>query len=81
MLLWFMSGLFMIFTLALQISIFIRISYRIKLPENYHYNFFGKKVYHPSILKTKEIVLFFLSIPVLLIAGSYFVARLIRFFI
>ena len=81
LLIWFTSGLFMILTLALQISIFIRVWHRIKLPENYHYNFFGKKVYHPSTLKTKEILLFFLSMPLLLVSGAYFVARLIRFFI
>ena len=78
---WFMSGLLMILTLAFQISIFIKVSHRSKLPENYHYNFFGKKVHHPSTLKSIEIVLFFSSLPVLLVAGAFFIARLIRFFI
>jgi hypothetical protein len=78
---WFLSGLLLILTLSLQISIFIRFYRRPQLPDNYHYNYFGKKVYHPSVLKSMEIVLFFISVPLLLIGGAYFIARLIRFYI
>jgi hypothetical protein len=78
---WFLSGVILFITLFLQISIFIRVYNRTQLPENYHYNFFGKKVYHPSVVKSIEVVLFFSSVPLFLIAGSYFVARFIRIFV
>lgn len=81
LLMWFLSGAFMIMTLALQSSIFIRVYRRSKLPEHYHYNFFGKKVLHSSVATPIEIALFFASIPMFLVAGAYFVARLIRFFL
>jgi hypothetical protein len=81
LLIWFISGAIMIMTVALQVSIFIRVYRRTKLPENYHYNFFGKKVLHSSVAMPMEIVLFFSSIPMLLVSGAYFVARLIRFFL
>ncbi len=81
MVIWFLSGILLVITLTLQISIFIRIYNRAQLPDNYHYNYFGKKVYHPGILKSVEVVLFFISVPLLLIGGAYFVARLIRYYI
>jgi hypothetical protein len=81
MAIWFISGFLLILTLTLQVSIFIRVYRRVQLPENYHYNFFGKKVYHPSVLKSVEVVLFFISVPLFLIGGAYFIARLIRYFI
>lgn len=81
LLLWFMSGSFMIMAFALQTSIFIRVYRRSKLPEHYHYNFFGKKVLHSSVATPIEIAVFFASIPMLVVAGAYFVARLIRLFI
>jgi hypothetical protein len=78
---WFLSGVLMILTVAMQSAIFVRIYRRAKLPEHYHYNFFGRKVLHSSVVKPMEIAIFFASIPLLLVAGAYFVARLIRFFI
>jgi hypothetical protein len=81
LLMWFMSGAFMIMTLALQVSIFIRIYRRSKIPDHYHYNFFGRKVLHSSVAKPTEVALFFSSIPMFLVAGAYFVARFIRFFL
>jgi hypothetical protein len=81
LLMWFMSGAFMIITLALQISIFIRVYRRSKLPEHYHYNFFGKKVLHSSVATPIEVAIFFASIPMFLVAGAYFVARFIRLFL
>lgn len=81
LLLWFMSGSFMIMTFALQTSIFIRVYRRSKLPEHYHYNFFGKKVLHSSVATPIEMALFFASIPMFLVAGAYFAARFIRLFL
>ena len=79
--LWLMAGIVMILILSLQIAIFIKVYRRAKLPENYHFNYFGKKVYHPTIVKQAEIVTFFSSMPLLLLAGAYFVAKSIRMFI
>jgi hypothetical protein len=76
-----MSGSFMIMTFALQTSIFIRVYRRSKLPEHYHYNFFGKKVLHSSVATPIEMALFFASIPMFLVAGAYFAARFIRLFL
>ena len=81
MLLWFMSGVMMFLMLALQTSIFLRVYRRAKLPENYHYNYFGKKVRHPSTVKPTEVVMFFSSMPLLVLSGAYFVAKIIRMFI
>jgi hypothetical protein len=81
LILWFMSGAFMIMAFALQTSIFIRVYRRSKLPEHYHYNFFGKKVLHSSVASPIEIALFFATIPMFLVAGAYFVARFIRLFL
>lgn len=81
LLMWLISGVLMILTLLLQASIFVRVYRRSKLPEHYHYNFFGKKVLHSSVAHPIEVALFFASIPMFLVAGAYFVARFIRFFI
>ncbi len=78
---WLISGSIMIIMLVVQIIIFRRTYIRSKLPENYHLNFFGKKVLHGSVLNPVELWIFFGTIPFLLLCGAYFVARLIRFFI
>lgn len=81
LLMWMLSGVLMIMMIMIQASIFVRVYQKAKLPENYHYNFFGKKVLHSSVAHPMEIALFFASIPMCLGAGAYFVARLIRFFL
>ncbi|OHD65712.1 MAG: hypothetical protein A2176_13845 [Spirochaetes bacterium RBG_13_51_14] len=81
LLVWFISGAVMAIMLALQIMIFVRVYCRAQMPENYHYNFFGKKVLHKSVIHPIEVALFFASMPALLIAGAYFVAWIIRLFI
>jgi len=77
-LVWVLSGVIMTMLLLMKISIFRNIYKRSKLPEHYHLNFFGKKVLHGTVVKPAEIVLFFGSIPFFLIAGAYFVARIIN---
>ena len=77
-LVWILCGILMVMLLALKISILRRIYRRAQEPENYHRNFFGKKVLHNSVVKPVEIVLFFGSIPFFLFAGAYFVARIIN---
>lgn len=77
-LMWVMSGIIMVLMLLLQVSIFMKVRARARLPEYYHYNFFGKKVLNPSVLKAVDVLLFFLSLPFLIVAGAYFVARIVR---
>ena len=76
--LWVFSGLIAIGLLFMKIIIFFKIKHRTKNPNNYHKNFFGKKVYHESIIKKNEFNALLLSIPFFLISGAYFVARLIN---
>lgn len=78
---WVMAGLIMIFTLIVKIRIFVNIYRRSKLPENYHLNFFGKKVLHSTVVTKMEIVIFFGTMPFFLMSGSYFMARLVNFFL
>jgi len=81
LMMWLITGFAMVGMFMIQFTIFRRVWLRSKMPEHYHYNFFGKKVLHGSVLRTYEVVLFFSSIPVFLLAGAYFVAKLLRFFI
>jgi hypothetical protein len=78
MLMWLMSGMIMGLMALLQVSIFMKVRARAQMPEYYHYNYFGKKVLNPSVLKAVDVVLFFLSLPFLLVAGAYFVACIVR---
>jgi len=78
---WIVNGFTMVVMLMSQITIARRIYQRSKLPENYHYNFFGKKVLHPSVVKPGEVAAFFATIPLFLFTGAYFFAKLIRFFL
>ena len=78
---WLLSGAVMILMLSVQIILFKRTYKRAQMPENYHFNFFGKKVIHNSVIKPLELGIFFVTMPFLLLCGAYFVAKLIRFFI
>jgi len=77
---WIMSGFVMFVCLIVKIKIFIKIYKRAKNPENYHINFFGKKVLHSSVVTKVDMAIFFGTIPFFLLSGSYFVARLTNFF-
>lgn len=78
---WIMSGLVMFVTLCIKIKIFITVYRRAKDPSNYHLNFFGKRVLHSTVIKKMEMGIFFGTIPFFLLSGSYFMARLINFFL
>ncbi|HNX22901.1 MAG TPA: hypothetical protein PKG60_02555 [Spirochaetota bacterium] len=80
-LVWIMSGFVMFTTLGVKIRIFVRIYKRAQDPENYHVNFFGKKVLHSSVVNRVELAIFFGTIPFFLMSGSYFIARLVNFFL
>ncbi|MBN1497339.1 MAG: hypothetical protein JXA07_11255 [Spirochaetes bacterium] len=81
LMMWLLNGFIMVLMFLSQMVIARRIYQRSKMPENYHYNFFGKKVLHPGVVKPTEVAAFFASIPLFLFTGAYFIAKLIRFFI
>lgn len=78
---WVMAGFIMFSTLLFKIKVFVNIYKRSQLPENYHLNFFGKKVLHSTVVSKIEIALFFGSLPFFVTAGSYFIARVMNFFL
>ena len=80
-LLWIISGFIMVVTLMVKIKIFIRIYRKAQDPDNYHINFFGKKVLHSSVVSRIELAIFFGTIPFFLMSGAYFIARLVNFFL
>lgn len=45
-------------------------------PNHYHYSYFGKKVLEKGVVTNKDLFLFFLTIPLTLICGAYFVVRI-----
>jgi hypothetical protein len=77
---WIMSGFIMFVCLGVKIRIFIKIYKRAKNPDNYHVNFFGKKVLHSSVVTKIDMAIFFGTIPFFLLSGSYFIARFANFF-
>jgi hypothetical protein len=78
---WLFSGLIMIMMLMIKVTVFKIIYRRSKDPAHFHYNFFGKKVLHPTVVRPVEVILFMFTIPFFLIAGAYFIARLINLII
>jgi hypothetical protein len=78
---WMFSGYLMTLAVCIKILIFTRLHKRYQDPQNYHLNYFGKKVIHSGFMTKKEMVIFFMSIPVFLFAGAFFIARLINMII
>lgn len=78
---WVLSGVILVVILFVKIGILKTIYKRCQLPEHYHYNFFGKKVLHLSVVKPYEVITFFVTIPIFLLIGAYFIARLINMFL
>ena len=76
LLLWLMTGFIMLIMLFIKISIARAIFIRIKDPQNYHFNYFGKKVLHSTVVRLEEILIFFFTMPFFLFCGAYFIARL-----
>jgi len=77
--LWLLSGITFFITLLIQMYVFISVYRRAKNPEFYYENFFGKKVYKKGIIKQFEFLSIFATLPVMLILGAYFVARLVNY--
>ncbi|HOJ27922.1 MAG TPA: hypothetical protein PL059_02500 [Spirochaetota bacterium] len=78
LLLWLMTGFIMLIMLFIKISIARAIYKRSKDPQHFHYNYFGKKVLHGTVVKFEEILIFFFTMPFFLFCGAYFIARLIN---
>ena len=76
---WILSGFIMVIMLAIKITIFRNINKRMKDPEFYHLNYFGKKVYEEGIVKKSEFLGFMVTLPFFLFLGAYFVAKLVFF--
>ncbi|MCU0849111.1 MAG: hypothetical protein MUD12_14620 [Spirochaetes bacterium] len=81
LLLWMVSGMVLGLTLFIKISILHRIYRRAKDPDNYHFNYFGKKVLHSKVATPIEIGIFFVTMPFFCFAGAYFVARLLNLYL
>ncbi len=79
-LLWVLAGFIGCFIFLVQAGIGFRIYTRSKNPKHYHYNYFGKKVYHKEVAKKSEVAIMFISLPFFLLIGAYFVARLFNLF-
>ncbi len=77
-LIWIMTGFIMIAMLGIKINIVKNIYQRSREPENYHFNYFGKKVLHSSVVRYEEIMIFMFTMPFFLFAGAYFIARLVN---
>jgi len=76
---WILSGIIMFIALSVKIRIFIKIYQRSKDPANYHTNYFGKKVLHSTVVSKFDLMIFFGTMPFSLIAGAYFIAKLINY--
>jgi hypothetical protein len=76
---WILSGIIMFIALTLKIRIFIKIYKRSKDPNNYHVNYFGKKVLHSTVISKFDLMIFFGAMPFLLISGAYFIGKLINY--
>ena len=77
-LIWIMTGLIMVAMLGIKINIAKNIYQRSRDPDNYHFNYFGKKVLHSSVVRYEEILIFMFTMPFFLFAGAYFVACLVN---
>lgn len=70
------SGLIFWMMLFIKFRIGIRIYRRTKDPLHYHYSYFGKKVIHASAVTSTEMLTYFLTLPLTLICGAYFIVKL-----
>lgn len=77
--LWVLSGIVMFLMLSYKVLTFAKVYQRMNNPANYSLNYFGKKVYAPNVIAKSEIAAMFLTIPLFLIIGAYFIAKLYQF--
>jgi hypothetical protein len=70
------SGLIFFFMLYVKYRVTKRIYLRTKDPAHFHYSYFGKKVIDASAVTGQDVMTYFLTLPLTLICGAYFVAKL-----
>ncbi len=57
------SGALLLVMLYLKGVVSVRIYRRMRDQSHFHYSFFGKKVVHPSVVTSKDLFIYFLTIP------------------
>ncbi|MBP7737053.1 MAG: hypothetical protein KA369_13835 [Spirochaetes bacterium] len=72
------AGLIFIYMMSIKVRIIVTIVKRVRDPKNYHFSHFGKKIYNTSVVNFREVAIFFITFPFTLIAGAYFVVRVMR---
>ncbi len=72
------AGLIFIYMMTIKVRIIVVIIKRLRDPKNYHFSHFGKKIYNTSIVNFQEVATFFITFPFTLIAGAYFVVRVMK---
>ncbi len=70
------SGLVFVAMIFIKGRITYRIYKRSQDPAHFHYSYFGKKVIHASAVTGKDVLTYFLTLPLTLICGAYFVVKL-----
>jgi len=70
------SGFLFISVGLIKFRILLKIIGKMKDPANFHYSYFGKKVYDGSIISMREVAVYFFTVPFWLLAGAYFLVRL-----
>jgi hypothetical protein len=73
------SGMLFIYMMAVKVRVTMGIIRRARNPENYHFSHFGRKVYNTSIIDGKEILTYFITFPFTMMAGAYFIVKIIQF--
>ena len=70
------SGVVFLIMLSVKAKIASNIYKRAQDPQHFHYSYFGKKVLHPSVVKMSELFTYFLTLPLTVICGAYFIVKL-----
>lgn len=72
------SGVIFIYMIFIKIRIVYGIIRRMKDPANYHLSFFGKKVYDKGVVEMAEVAVFFLTLPITLFSGAFFIGEMLK---
>lgn len=70
------SGLVFLLMLYIKFRVTMKIYQRSQDPAHFHYSFFGKKVIHASAVTGTDVMTYFLTLPLTLFCGAYFVVKL-----
>jgi len=70
------SGLIFFLMLFIKFRVGVRIYRRTRDPAHFHYSYFGKKVIHASAVTSRELMTYFLTLPLTLVCGAYFIVKL-----